>query len=100
MFAAIGLNTNKSGEFIKFIISDPVQWAASAVGTKARFTVTFFLFALLVGMAVYVASQFGIQSAVAIVLSIVWMQYLAFSVLRTMYLQAAKTKASVRKDVA
>ena len=85
---------------MKSIFSDPAQWAASAVGTKARFAVTLGLFALLVGMAVLDASQSGVRSAAAISLLIVWMQFLFLYGLRAMYLQAAKSAGGARQDVA
>lgn len=72
------------------LFRDPMKWVASAVGTKLRFAVTLAALALLVGIAVCDASQFGLRSAAGIALFIVWMQFLLLFGLRAMYLQAAK----------
>ncbi|RZL31545.1 MAG: hypothetical protein EOP35_21795 [Rubrivivax sp.] len=74
---------------MKSVFSDPVQWAASAVGTKARFAVTLAMLALLVALAVFDASESGIRSAAAISLFLVWVQFLLLFGLRAVYLKTA-----------
>ena len=81
------------------IFSDPVQWTASAVGTKKRFALTLGLLSMLIGMAVFDAAESGLRSAVAISLFVVWMQFLLLFGMRAMYLHVVGNSAA-RKDAA
>ena len=81
------------------IFSDPVQWTASAVGTKKRFALTLGLLSMLIGMAVFDAAEIGLRSALAISLFVVWMQFLLLFGMRAMYLHAIGSSAA-RKDAA
>lgn len=79
---------------MKSIFSDPVQWTASAVGTRKRFALTFGLLSTLIGIAVFDAAESGLRSAVSISLFIVWMQFLLLFGMRALYLQVAGRNAA------
>lgn len=82
---------------MKSIFSDPVQWTASAVGTKTRFALTLGLLSMLIGMAVFDAAASGLRSAVALSLFVVWIQFLLLFGMRAMYLHVVGNKASPGK---
>ena len=72
---------------MKTLFSDPVHWTASAVGTKARFTLVFDLLAGLTGLAVLKASDSGVQAVLDLVLFIAWTQFMLLYAMRAMYLR-------------
>lgn len=69
------------------IFRDPVRWAASAVGTQARFALSFLALALLMALAVFQAADGGARAAVGLALFLAWMQFLSLYALRALYLR-------------
>lgn len=81
---------------MRTLFSDPLHWTASAVGTKARFTLMLTMQSLLIGLAVLDASYGGVLSAASVALFVIWMQFLLLYAMRAMYLQVVDPSASKR----
>jgi hypothetical protein len=69
------------------VFSNPINWAASAVGSRFRLCLMTFLLGFMQLFTLHVAVTDGFRAALAMALFLIWSQFLLLYAMRKMYLR-------------